>query len=141
MDWTVNDGLYNRFLKWKSKCKNIFECELAMLAEERKCKKIIAWFGDFGIDQSVSWDLTNDELTLDVIWEKFEEFCKFQSNEVRARFDLLTCFRQGERSVDEWYNTVQTQVTLAKYPQEKQKFYIEIYFGFSLEMRNLYQKP
>ena len=26
MDWTVNDGLYHRFLKWRLKCKNILEC-------------------------------------------------------------------------------------------------------------------
>ena len=39
MDWTVNDGLYNRFLKWKLKCENILECELAILPEARKCKK------------------------------------------------------------------------------------------------------
>ena len=76
MDWSVNDSLYHRFLKWKLKCKNISECELAMLAERRKCKKVIAWSGDFGIDQYVSWNLTNVELTLDVIQEKFEEFCK-----------------------------------------------------------------
>ena len=37
---------------------------------------------------------------------------------MRAGFDLLTGFRQGEYSVDEWYNAVQTQVALAKYPQE-----------------------
>ena len=42
MDWTINDGLYNRFLKWHLKCKNILECELAMLAERRKCKKVMA---------------------------------------------------------------------------------------------------
>ena len=96
MDWTVNDGLYDRFLKWHLKCKNIFECELAMLVQRRKCKMVIAWSGDFGIDQYVSWNLTNEELILDVIWEKFEEFCKPQSNEVRARFDLLTSFRQGD---------------------------------------------
>ena len=23
MDWTVNDGLYHRFLKWRLKCENI----------------------------------------------------------------------------------------------------------------------
>ena len=23
MDWTVNDALYHRYLKWKCKCKNI----------------------------------------------------------------------------------------------------------------------
>ena len=28
-------------------------------------------WGDFGIDQYVSWNLTNEEFTLDVIWEKF----------------------------------------------------------------------
>ena len=117
MDWTVNDGLHNRFLKWYLKSENILEFELAMLQEKRKCKKRVAWSGDFGIDQYVSWTLTNEEFTLDAIWEKFEEFCKSQLNEFRVRFDLLSSFRQGERSVDEWYNAVPTQVALAKYPQ------------------------
>ena len=40
---------------------------------------------------------------------------------MRARFDLLTSFQQGNKSVDEWYNEVQTQVTLAKYPTETAK--------------------
>ena len=73
---------------------------------------MIAWSVDFGIDQYVSWNLMNNELTHDVIWETFEEFCKPQSNEVRARFDLLTSFRQGERSVNERYNAVQTKLHL-----------------------------
>ena len=38
MDWTVNDGLYNRILKWKLKCKNILECELAILPDSRNEK-------------------------------------------------------------------------------------------------------
>ena len=33
MDWTVNDGLYHRFLKWKLKCEKILDCEFAMLPE------------------------------------------------------------------------------------------------------------
>ena len=139
MDWTVNDGLYSRPLKWKLKCENILECELAVLVEKRKYKKIIALSGDFGTDQYVSWNLTNEELALDVIWEKFEEFCKPQSNEVRARFDLLASFRPGERSVDEWYNGVQTQVALAKYPQETTKILHRDIFWFFLEMRSLCQ--
>ena len=71
MDWTVNDNLYNRFLKWKLKCEKILECELAMLAETRKCKKVIAWSGDFGIDQYVCWCLTPEELCVDVIGPNF----------------------------------------------------------------------
>ena len=33
MDWTVNDLLYHRFLKWHLKCENILECKLAALPE------------------------------------------------------------------------------------------------------------
>ena len=92
MDWTVNDGLYYRFLKWHLKCENILECELVMLPEKRQCRKVIASSGDFGMVQYVSWNLSTDELTLDTIWERFEKFCKPQSNEVRDRCDLLISF-------------------------------------------------
>ena len=97
MDWTVNNGLYHRFLKWHLKCENILECELAILPEKRQCKKVIAWSDDFGMDHYVSWNLSTDELMLDTIWEKFEEFCKPQSNGVRARFDLLTSIQHGNK--------------------------------------------
>ena len=67
MYWTVNDNLYHRFLKWKSKCENKLDCELAMLSETRKYKKNVAKSGDFGIDQYVSLNLPKDALTLDVV--------------------------------------------------------------------------
>ena len=70
MDWSVNDSLYDRFMKWKIKCETILECELAILSESRKCKKVVAWSGDFGIDQYVSWDLPPEEVCLEVIWKK-----------------------------------------------------------------------
>ena len=84
MDWTVNDSLYHRFLKWKMKCENILHCELAMLSKARKWKKAVVWSGDFGIDQYVSWYLPPEDLCLEVIWNQFEEFCKPQTNEVRT---------------------------------------------------------
>ena len=70
------------------------------------------------MDQYVSWCLSTEDLNLDVMWSKYDGFCKLQTNEVRARFDLLTSFRQRNRSVDEWYNAVQAEVSLAKYPPE-----------------------
>ena len=33
MDWTVNNVLYQRFLKWKIKCENILEWKLSALPE------------------------------------------------------------------------------------------------------------
>ena len=116
MDWTVNDALYHRFLKWYLKCKNILECEVEELPEHQKCKKVIAWGRDFGMDQYVSCGLSNEDLNLDTIWEKYEEFYKPQTNEVHTHFDLLTSFWQGNRSIDESYNVVQAQVNIAKYP-------------------------
>ena len=82
---------------------------------------MIAWSDDFGTDQYVYWNLSTDELMLDTIWEKIEEFCKLQSNEVRDKFDLHTSFWQGMKSVGERYNAVQTQVALAKYSPETDK--------------------
>ena len=62
--------------------------------------------------------LPTEELCLDTIWSKYEDFCKPEVNGVRARFDLIISFCQANRSVDEWYNAVQAQVYLAKYPKE-----------------------
>ena len=131
MNWTVDDGLYHRFLKWCLKCKTILDCELANLPAKQKCQKVIAWSDDFGMDLYVSWSIPKEELTLDAIWTKFEEFSKPQTNEVRARFDLLTSFHQGNQNVDEWYNAVQAQVNLAKYPPETAKIlYRDIFWFF-----------
>ena len=116
MNWTIDDGLYNRFLKWRIKHENILNCELAMLSGSQKCKKVVAWSGDFEIDQYMSWDLSPEEVCLEVIWKKLEEFCKPQANEIRAIFDLLTSFRQGDHSVHEWYNVVQNQINFSKIP-------------------------
>ena len=132
MDWTVKDGLYHTFLKWHLKCKNILECELVTLPERQQYKKVIAWSGNFGMDQCVSWGLPTDQLMLDAIWGRFEEFSKPQSNKVCARFDQFISFRQGSRSVDEWYNAVQAQVILAKYPPETAKFLQSDIFWFFL---------
>ena len=41
MDWTIDDALHSRFIRWKIKCENIFDCKLAILQESAKCKKVI----------------------------------------------------------------------------------------------------
>ena len=133
MNWTVDDGLYQRFLKWQLKCKTILDCELANLPAKQKCQKVIAWSGDFSMDLYVSWSIPKEELTLDAIWARFEEFLKPQSNKVRAQFDLLTSFYQGNRNIDKWYNAVQAQVNLAKFPPETAKILHRDIFWFFYE--------
>ena len=72
--------------------------------------------------------------------EKFEEFCKPQANELRARFDLLTSFRQTDMSVDEWHNAVQTQVALARYPPETAQILQRDIFWFFLKDESFVSK-
>ena len=141
MDWMVNDALYQRFIKWKLKCENVLECKLAALPECQKCKKVIAWSGNFWMNQYISWGLSKEEMNLDTIWERFKDFCKPQSNEVRARFNLLTSFHQGNKSVSKWCNAVQAQVNLTKYSPRQQKYCTEIFSGFSYEMKFLCLEP
>ena len=132
MDWTVNDNLYHRFLKRHLKYENILECELVALPECQQCKKGLAWSSNCGMDQYVSWNLPSSKLSLDTIWGKYEEYCKPQSNIVWARFDLLTSFCQGNCSVDKWYNAMQSQVNLARYPLEMTKILHRDIFWFFL---------
>ena len=52
---------------------------------------------------------------------------------MRARFNLLTSFRQGDKSVDEWFNEVQKQINLCKYPPETASILQRDIFWFYLK--------
>ena len=84
MDWTIDDALHSRFIRWKIECENILDCELPILQESAKCKKVIQWSGDAGLDMYISWALPTEEVTLQTIWSRFEDFCKPQSHAVHA---------------------------------------------------------
>ena len=49
------------------------------------------------------------------------------------RFDLLSSFHQGNKNGNEWYNAVQVQVNLAKYPPEPVKILHCNIFWFFLQ--------
>ena len=118
MDWTVNDSLYHRFLKWKLKCENVLDCELVMLPESKKCNKVIVWSGDFGMDQYVSCCLPVKISPWVLFGWRMKIFASHRPMKLKPDLDLLTSFRQGNWSVNEWFNAVQAQVSLDKYPLE-----------------------
>ena len=61
---------------------------LATLPESKKCKKVIVWCGDFGMDQYVSWHLPAEDLSLDTIWAKYEDFASHKPMKLEPD---LTC--------------------------------------------------
>ena len=46
------------------------------------------WSGDFGMDQYVSWCLPTEDLSLEVIWAKYEDFASHRPMELEPD---LTC--------------------------------------------------
>ena len=109
----------------------ILDCELANLPTKQKCQKVIMWSGNFGMDLYVSWNIPKEDLTLDAIWTKFEEFSKPQTNKVRLVSTYSPVLGRGVGNVDEWYNAVQAQVNLAKYPLEMAKIlHCDIFWFF-----------
>ena len=46
---------------------------------------------------------------------------------------MLATFRQGNKSVDKWYNAVQAEVSLAKYPSETASILHRDIFWFFLK--------
>ena len=88
----------------------------------------------------MSWCLPAKDLSLEAIWAKYEDFCKPQIYEGRARCDLLISFKQGNWSVDQWYNVVQAQVPLTKYPPETASILYRDIFWFFLKGEEFFSK-
>ena len=53
---------------------------------------------------------------------------------------MLTSFCQRYKSVDEWYNSVQAQISLAKYPQETANIMQRDIFWFILHDKDFVSK-
>ena len=131
MDWTVNDSLYLRFPKWKLKCENILDCELAMLPESKKCKKVIAWSGDFGMDQYVSWCLPTEDPSLEVIWAKYEDFASHRP--IKLGSDL-TYWQASDKAIGQLMSGTMLFKLKCLLPNTHQKLQVsctEIFSSFS----------
>ena len=93
----MNDSLYLRFLKWKLKFENILDCQLAMLPESKKYKKVIAWSGDLGMDQYVSGCL----LQKIIAWIQFGPSMKiFSSHKPMKLGPDSTCLKASDKEIN-----------------------------------------
>ena len=62
---------------WKQRCELLFTGPMAKIDEEIKCKHLLYWSGEQGIELSNSWDLSaDDQKQLDNYWERIEHSVK-----------------------------------------------------------------
>ena len=118
IDWSVNDGLYNRFKLWKQRCELLFCGPMAKTEEEVKCKYLLFWAGERGLELFNSWGLSDaEQKKLESYWKSFESFAKPQSNELMATWELHNA-KQGNLSLEEFITKLRTLVKEANYPAE-----------------------
>ena len=86
---------------------------MANIDEEIKCKHLLYWSGEQGIELFNSWDLSSDEQKKqDNYWERFEHFVKPHSNELIAARELRN-LRQGTLTLEEFIAKLRILVTEA----------------------------
>ena len=124
--------VYHQFQTWKTKCGFILDGELESLAEEHKCKTLLRWSVDTGLELYQSWVIDDQDLTLQNMWDKFEEHCKPQANVLWAHYDLLKKLKQAGLSCDQFCTAIQNQLSLCQYPTETHNILERDIFLFDL---------
>ena len=120
MDWSANEGLYNRFKMWKQRSELLFEGPMDKTEENVKCKYLLYWAGERGLELYNSWGLTEaEQKVLQNYWEKFEAFVKPQSNELMAAWELHH-IKQENLSLEGFIAKLRTLVKEANYPEAQQ---------------------
>ena len=76
--------------------------------------------------------LEPSKLSTAVLWSKWEDFCKPQGNELKARYDHLKSFSQAGLYDDERYNTVLKHLATYSYPQVTTSILYKNIFLFGL---------
>ena len=120
MDWTMDDGLYSHFQTWKISCNLILDSELCELSEVRKKEP--------------------SQLTLNFIWGEYESYCKPQSNELCAWYDVLKKLTQGSLPADDWMTKLQSQLHLCNYKPEMEEVLLRDLFLFGLQDESFMSK-
>jgi len=86
---------------------------MANIDKEIRCKHLLYWSGEQGIELFNSWDLFKKKnKKLDNYWERFEHFVKPHSNELIAAWELHN-LRQGTLTLEEFIAKLRILVTEA----------------------------
>ena len=74
------------------------------------------------------------------MWKESKVYCKPQSNELCAHYDLLKKLKQRKLPCDDWYMKLQTQLHLCNYSAETEKVLLCDFFLFGLEDESFMSK-
>ena len=116
IDWTPGPDLAQRVKRFRQKCELLFEGPLKARTNEQKCKYLLLWAGDQGLDLYNTWNLDdNAKNKPEEYWKRFEEHVRPQSNHILNRF-YLRGLKQNKRPLDEFLTEARLLIQNSGYP-------------------------
>ena len=139
MDWTKDNRIYERYLRWKSHVEDIFSSVLADKSKNEKCGYVRLWMGDEGYPYIEKWKATSEldfstpeeiqnhanvitthessGFKLQTYWDLLNRELKPKSNNILAIIELWTKCRQGNSPLTEWITKVYNVVGNCDYSE------------------------
>ena len=77
---------------------------------------------------------------LNFIWGEYESYCKPQSNELGAQYDILKKLTQGSLPAEDWMTKLQSQLHLCNYKPEMEEVLPRDLFLFGLQHESFMSK-
>ena len=88
-----------------------------------KVHKLYRHIGDEGQKKINQWKLNLDEITPDQLFEHLDEECKPGGNAYRSRSDLWHNTKQGNMTLDDFYNKIKDYVICAVSAPRSTKYF------------------
>ena len=118
IDWTPGPDLLQRFKRFRQKCELLFDGPLKARTNEQRCRYVLLWTGDYGLDLFITWNLSSKQQNkLDEDWKRFEEHVKPQSNHIHKHF-YLRKLRQNGRLLDDFLTDAKLLIQISGYLSE-----------------------
>ena len=121
LDWTCDNGLLERFRKWKKKVEILFQGSLNAAGDDVKCNYIIYWSGETRMELVDKWETERkitkaNENNIARHFELSEEHFLPKSNALIMIVELKRLF-QGSMSLQDFHTKALRLVKEGEYPE------------------------
>ena len=118
MDWTPGPDLLTRFKRFRQKCELLLDGPLKSRDSTQKCKYVLLWSGDYGLDLFNMWALTEEQQkNLKEYWTRFEDHVKPQANHILNRY-YLRGLKQNNRPLATFLTKARLLIQSSGYPPD-----------------------
>ena len=140
IDWTHNDGLHSHYTIWTEQWNVIFKSDYFFASNQVKVHKLYRHIGDEGQKKIKQWKLNLDEITPDQLFEHLDEECKPGGSAYRLRSDVWHNTKQGNMTLDDFYNKIERLCDLCSFSCEEHKAFYRDAFLFNLSKQGTTQQ-